>query len=1395
MANKNVKETPDYIVAIGASAGGIEALEKVIRHLSPSVNASYIIAQHLSPTHPSMLSELIERYAPLPVVTIKRTQMVKGKTIYITPPNKDVEYENGKIRLLKTSINIGANPSVNRLFHSLANQLKEKAVGVILSGTGSDGANGLKAIVKASGHAIVQDPDTAKYDGMPNAAMYALESPNLMAPAEIGSFLHHLSLGTESSIPLRLPSDITEQLFDHVSYQTSVNLQAFKRATLERRVLRRMSILNIKTIDRYYDYVRHNREEAKRFTESLSIAVTEFFRDKTIFDGIKLQLRDMLANKDAGDDPFRVWVIGCATGQEPYSIAILLNEIAIEKGIPANYQIFATDISEKLIAEARRGLYSQASVESIESDLLEKYFEKRTDYYSVKKIIRDKIYFSTHNIVKDPHFSRIDLVSCRNVLIYLQEEAKTIALNSIFRALSNKGFFLVGNNESLGNQQRLFDIVNNDLKIYKKNNDYDIGVSGSDYRLPNIKTKVEKAPSSEVLPVEHQLSNILCKEIVNPILLIDSDDNIVYTLGNVTNILDIDNGPFDLNINRLLKSEYRQTISSLVSRFRKDQSGEPKKMMAHHSYKESIIVVTRLFDSSRPGWVVLELKKTEVFDQNNLESIGESEKNILTTMQDELSLTKQSLQLVIQELESTNQELQNSNEELQTTNEEMLSSNEELIATNEELHSTNEELVTVNEELEQKSYQLYNTSTDLENLQTSIELPLIVVGKDLRVKRYVNAVFNLLNHKSIQNDDLITALDWKTPIKNLKARIMEVTETGRRYREHVPMGEGHFQLYITPYIDEESRIKGAIIFFADISKLTEAQKDLKKEKQLAHMTLENISDGVIRLNENMTVDYINPAAEILCAWRKTEIISKKISEVITIIDEETREPLIDIFTPKDRQLKPNIAVLINHNNEQITIEYFCTELSHDDSRVGYLFVLRDVSERQAALKRVLWQSTHDHLTGLVNRQEMESRLEKSLIHAKSNNYASTFMFIDLDQFKIVNDTCGHLAGDELLRRITQQIMEQLRSRDTLARLGGDEFGVLLENCPLENAHGIAIKIRDVVSKYRFFWDEKLFKVGACVGIIAINKETNSVSQLLRDADSACYAAKSNGGNNIQIHMDSDEQLNEQKHQMSIITDINDALENRRLRLYYQPIFSSATGKISHWEVLVRMINRRHEFLLPRQFLPASERFGFMRQIDHWVITNSIHSLSELYTLSDKRPKLSINLSASTLADKNCKEKIIKLLKSTPQLQQQLIFEITETSALSNIDSVNLFINELREHGCKLALDDFGTGVSTYSYLKRLDVDMIKIDGEFIDDITENKINQEIVKSIVHIAKLMNISTTAEWVNSEEGCRYLSGVGVDLLQGHYIGRPIPAEEFISAVINGDVKSRQLMLAAN
>jgi|GEM_PF-1192134 len=1370
-----------YIVAIGASAGGIEALEQLIRHLPNDIPACYIIAQHLSPTHPSMLSELISRYSSLKTVLLKRTQVLQPYTIYITPPNKDVEYRDGSIRLLKTSTNIGANPLINRLFSTLGESAKEKSIGVILSGTGRDGAKGLKDIVNNGGMAIIQEPDTAKYDGMPKAALYSVPDPILLAPQEMGEHIRNicLSLPTKIAPVMQFTKAAVDALMTVLTKQSGINIRAFKEATIERRLVRRFSILGIRDPEEYLVFVQKNPEEATHFAESLSIAVTEFFRDKDIYNSLKALLESKLKEKHFNKQAFRIWVAGCASGEEAYSLAITLEEVYKTLGIDSNYQIFATDISEKLINESRKGFYAPENLKGMESYILENYFEQNTEYFSIHRRIRDKIFFSIHDLIKDPPFSNIDLVSCRNVLIYFQEEAKQYAFQSIYYALNDDAHLLLGANESLRPDHTFFDEFDSSNRIYSRKKVEDVSqTQRQSFKLPDLNIKVlRQAETTVALPIENQLSKLICREIIHPIILIDDKSDIVYTLGDISSIIDLSGGPFDRSLHNTLKTEYRQIINAIINRIKKkDTEDYDPETMVHHRKDKVVSLSASKFDSNRPGWFLLEFRTAPPLADNTFrDDSDEFQEKIFATMENELSTTKVSLQLVIQELENTNQEFQRSNEEL-------LSANEELIATNEELHSTNEELLTVNEELENKTQQLRNTSTYLENIQSSIELPLIVVNKDMRVRRYVNAVHNLLKHKQIKEGDLITALDWKTSLHNLSKNIQRVMKTGRRHRSPVRMGNRHYQLYITCYLEDNKKQQGAIIYFTDVTELVTTQRQLKEEQERAHVTLESIADGVIRLNSMMEIDYINPVAEKLSGWQERDAIGKNAYGVLKMFEEDSSESIRNIFENKEKT-KILICRLINRQNDEYLIEYTCSPLVDEEGQhIGSLFVFRDVSERRAAMKKIIWQSSHDPLTGLVNRNEIELRLEKSLISAKSKNTQSTFMYLDLDQFKIVNDTCGHLAGDELLRRITQQIHHQLRSRDTLARLGGDEFGVLLENCPIENANMIAQKIRDSVVQYRFVWDEKLFKVGVCIGIVSINKYSSSVSQLFRDADSACYAAKSNGGNSIQIHMENDEQLNQQRQQMSVIADINDALENNRFRLYYQPIYDAQNNSISHWEVLLRMINRRSEFLLPNKFLAASERFGLIKQIDEWVVENTFDQLLKIHSISSNKPKLAINLSASTLADSAAKDHIIELLNQNKGLHGNLIFEITETSALSNIKVVNEFIEELRGFGCICALDDFGTGVSTYSYLNNLNIDMIKIDGEFIHDITENKINREIVKSIVHISKMMDITTVAEKIENKEADNYLCSIGIDLRQGFYLGRPVPAEEFVSAVLN-------------
>jgi len=567
------------------------------------------------------------------------------------------------------------------------------------------------------------------------------------------------------------------------------------------------------------------------------------------------------------------------------------------------------------------------------------------------------------------------------------------------------------------------------------------------------------------------------------------------------------------------------------------------------------------------------------------------------------------------------------------------------------------------------------------------------------------------------------------------------------------------------------------------SSLNKLQQLLQQEKQRANTILNHISEGVIQLNAQFEVEDINATAEALCECQKSYVLGKPAGEVFSIFDEKSQQSIP--FSAKHAldQQKPTHRLLVNKYNHQRLIESFYCLLKEDDKVFGYLFIFRDITAQSVDADRVQWQASHDNFTGLVNREEMEERLEKSLQNMQTHNILSVFLVVDIDQFEWVNDTFGHKVGDEYLQRISLQMHKQLRARDTLARIGGDEFGILLENCLIDDAAMIANKIKTAIKDYRFVWGDKEFNLTASVGLLSLNNETETAENIIRDTESASLSAKSQGGNTLHIHVKNDEQLVEQRRQLSIIAEIDSAFENDRFRLFFQPIFSVEKKTVVHWEVLIRLVDHENTILSPNDFLPAAEKYGLITQIDRWVFNNTVKFLESLPRALET-PQLAINLSPNSLEDNQCKAMILETLEGKAFLQGKLIFEITETLALSNIESINVYLHQLKELGCRLALDDFGTGVSTYSYLKRLDIDMIKIDGEFIENIHDNVINQEIVRSLTKIAHLMNITTTAEWVCDEQVYEYLNNMDMDYYQGYHIGKPLSEEDLIDYLKTGN-----------
>lgn len=450
-----------------------------------------------------------------------------------------------------------------------------------------------------------------------------------------------------------------------------------------------------------------------------------------------------------------------------------------------------------------------------------------------------------------------------------------------------------------------------------------------------------------------------------------------------------------------------------------------------------------------------------------------------------------------------------------------------------------------------------------------------------------------------------------------------------------------------------------------------------------------------------------------------------------------------------------------------------------DGRESVCLAMMDVTEAHELSNQLSYQATYDDLTGLLNRREFEDRLQEVIELAREHRSENTLCYLDLDQFKVINDSCGHMAGDEMLRQIAGELAGCLRRDDMLARLGGDEFAILLENCTLQNAERIAQKVRQAVQEFRFVWQDNVFKVGVSMGLTQINPDGDSLTDVMRRADAACYAAKESGRNRVQIFQPDDAELNHRHNEMQWVARLNAALDNNRFELWFQEIaeinvanetLSRSAG--SHFEVLLRLREEDGTLVTPGNFLPAAERFDLAPKLDRWVIRRLFQWFAGNPAARKKISLCAINVSGQTLNDINFQSDVIQMLESAQLPADSLCFEVTETSAIANLSATSMFMQRLRQHGCTFALDDFGRGLSSFAYLKSLPVDFVKIDGFFVKDILTDPVDRAMVKAIIDMAHALSKKTIAEFVENEAILEELIELGVDYVQGYGIARPMP-----------------------
>ena len=569
-----------------------------------------------------------------------------------------------------------------------------------------------------------------------------------------------------------------------------------------------------------------------------------------------------------------------------------------------------------------------------------------------------------------------------------------------------------------------------------------------------------------------------------------------------------------------------------------------------------------------------------------------------------------------------------------------------------------------------------------------------------------------------------------------------------------------------------------------MTRAVESEQALQREKDQAEVTLHSIGDAVITTDRSGRIEYMNPIAEDLLGCPFGEIRGTPLGKIMRLIDDDSgallTNPVDLCLDSGERIVESGHKLLLRHDGNQIAIADSAAPIrSRAGELTGVVMVFHDVGQARKLARQLSFQARHDPLTGLFNRREFEAQLEQMLEAVQGSDQQHAMCYIDLDQFKVVNDVCGHNAGDELLRQLSALLQRQVREADVLARLGGDEFGVLLSHCSADQAARIAENIRSVVRDFRFLFGERSFEIGASIGVVAITAQNDSVSEIMSASDIACYAAKDEGRNRVHLFEHSDAELKARRGEMNWVSEIRSALDEQRFYLVYQPIVALSGGSVgqpAHYEFLLRMRDRDGKEVLPMAFLPAAERYHLMAQIDSWVVDAVMNLLSECDELPG-RESILINLSGTSLTDPGFVDFLEHRLDASCIPADRVCFEISESSAISNLRTIGEAIRRLRVRGCRFALDDFGSGLSAFGYLKGLEIDYIKIDGSIVRNMEVSELDAAMVRAINDIGHAVGVHTIAEFVETPEVRERLVALGVDYGQGHCFARPRPAEELL------------------
>ena len=982
--NGNGSKKDLLVVGLGASAGGVKALQEFFATMPPNSGMAFVVILHLSPEHESNLAEIIQSQTAMPVIKVTETHKVEPNHIYVIPPNKNLEMVDGVVRCTELKGERGERVAINVFFRTLAEEYGENAVCVILSGTGTDGTLGLKAVKEANGFAIVQDPTDAEHDGMPRSAIGTQQIVDWILP--VRQMPERLIQFRDSSERLHLTEDDGDgksdgkiakeinadeslrEILTVLRVRTGHDFSRYKTPTLIRRIARHLQIHDLEDIPAYLEFLREHPSEIQSLLKNLLINVTNFFRDREAWKALEREVVPQLfAGKKSGDT-VRVWSCGCASGEEAYSLGMILYEYAERLPDAPKIQIFATDVDEDAIAEAREHRYPQSIEADVSPERLRRFFVNEGKYYRVRKELRESVLFAPHSVLRDPPFSKLDLITCRNLLIYLNRETQERVMEIFHFALASGGYLFLGSSESAESTPPLFAPIDKKHRIYSRRSLLNVQPIAPP-KMPvvrrwEVKTPEFRAKKRDIASSLGEIHYKLLEKFATPSALVNREFDILYLSESAGRFLSFKGGEPSNNLLKLVPPDLLPDLrSALFTASREKKAVEFDDIRALINGKETsvnIVVRSVEIDGNANDYLLVIFDENKKFDSSAenknaekqwLKQRDEATESVITRLEAELARTKEHLRATIEQHEVAIEELKASNEELQAINEELRSTTEELETSKEEMQSVNEELTTVNHELKEKIEEATRTNSDLQNLMASTDIATIFLDRSFRIKLYTPPVERIFN---------ITHVDIGRPLEHFTHRLdyenltRDAAEVSRKLtpleREIQDVEDRTFLARFVPYRTTDDRIEGVVLNFLDITERKAVEEELRKAHERTKAILESTTDCFYSLDRDFRLTYVNPQAEAYFGMRKEEMLGRRYDELLP----KTRGT--EVFKRQQKAFekqKPDHLELISPTTGKwIDLYVYPNEW-------GLSVFFRDITERKAAEEAL--RKSEEHL--------------------------------------------------------------------------------------------------------------------------------------------------------------------------------------------------------------------------------------------------------------------------------------------------------------------------------------------------------------------------------------------------------------------------------------------------